>query len=133
MIVIYNKSTGDVLTDPKGHVIDYSKREPIYKEVVIDSEHTRRDIIGYTIEYNTSLYDIKEISDEEVAAIETSVKHNRVLKPSYSDLVDNLIRRRYSQSEEFSILRQRDEKPEEFAEYYAFCEECKRRAKESLA
>lgn len=132
MIVIYNKSTGDVLTDPKGHVIDYSKREPVYREVVIDSEHIRQDIVGYTIEYNPNLYDTKEISDAEVAVIEASVKRNRVTKPSYGDLVDSLIRLRYSQSEELSILRQRDEKPAEFAEYYNYCEECKLKAKERL-
>lgn len=50
----------------------------------------------------------------------------------YSERVNALIRERYSDSEELSILRQRDEKPSEFAEYYAYCEECKIRAKEML-
>ena len=51
----------------------------------------------------------------------------------YSERVNALIRERYSDSEELSILRQRDEKPSQFAEYYAFCEECKRRAKAELS
>ena len=50
----------------------------------------------------------------------------------YSERVIALIRERYSDSEELSILRQRDEKPTQFAEYYAFCEECKNRAKADL-
>lgn len=43
----------------------------------------------------------------------------------YDEAVDAEIRKRYSVSQEFAILRQRDEKPEEYAAYYAYCEECK--------
>ena len=51
----------------------------------------------------------------------------------YSERVNALIRERYSDSEELSILRQRDEKPTQFAGYYAYCEECKSRAKAELS
>ena len=51
----------------------------------------------------------------------------------YSERVNALIRERYSDSEELSILRQRDEKPSQFAEYFAFCEACKSRAKAELS
>ena len=51
----------------------------------------------------------------------------------YSERVNALIRERYSDSEELSILRQRDEKPTQFAEYYEYCEECKSRAKAELS
>lgn len=44
---------------------------------------------------------------------------------SYEDAVDMKIRERYSISQEFSILRQRDEKPEEYNAYFTYCEECK--------
>ena len=50
----------------------------------------------------------------------------------YIAYVDELIRERYSVSAELAILRQRDSKPEEFAEYNAYAEECKKRAKEEL-
>lgn len=43
----------------------------------------------------------------------------------YDSLVDEEIRKRYTVSQEFAILRQRDEKPTEYAAYYAYCEECK--------
>ena len=46
--------------------------------------------------------------------------------------IEKLIRLRYSVSDELSILRQRDEKPEEFAAYHAYAEECKRMVKESI-
>ena len=48
---------------------------------------------------------------------------------SYEDYVDFLIREKYSISEEFSILRQKETKPEEYQEYFDFCEECKSKAK----
>lgn len=50
----------------------------------------------------------------------------------YSERVNALIRERYDESRELSILRQRDEKPTQFAEYYAYCEDCKSRAKAEL-
>lgn len=43
----------------------------------------------------------------------------------YENLIVKKIRQKYSINEELAILRQRDEKPEEFAEYYSYVEECK--------
>lgn len=50
----------------------------------------------------------------------------------YGNQVNDLIRRRYSLSEELAILRQKDEKPDEYRAYFAFCEECKAKAKVEL-
>lgn len=50
----------------------------------------------------------------------------------YPQLVENKIRTKYSVSAELAILRQRDTKPEEYAEYNAFCELCKAEAKTEL-
>lgn len=49
--------------------------------------------------------------------------------PTYSIVVEALIRERYTSSDELAIQRQRDTKPEDFAEYNAFCESCKAKAK----
>lgn len=43
----------------------------------------------------------------------------------YEQRVVNRIRERYSVDDELAILRQRDTKPEEFAEYNAFVEKIK--------
>lgn len=59
-------------------------------------------------------------------------KLNGTQERLYPDLVSEKIRRRYSLNSELSILRQRDEKPEEFAEYNAYAEACKREAREIL-
>lgn len=50
----------------------------------------------------------------------------------YPALVEELIRQRYNISQELAIHRQRDTKPNEFANYNAFCEECKATAKRIL-
>ena len=50
--------------------------------------------------------------------------------PTYEEMVVMLIREKYSLDDELAIQRQRDTKPEEFQEYFNYCEECKRRAKE---
>lgn len=49
---------------------------------------------------------------------------------SYEDAVNAEIRKKYTESQEFAILRQKDEKPAEYAEYYAYCEWCKGYVKE---
>lgn len=48
---------------------------------------------------------------------------------TYSANVSSLIRKRYSVDDELAILRQRDSKPDEFAEYNTYCEQCKAKAK----
>ena len=60
----------------------------------------------------------------ELARIKTTI--------DYPQLVENKIRKQYTVSAELAILRQRDTKPEEFAEYNAFCELCKVEAKTEL-
>lgn len=60
----------------------------------------------------------------ELAKIKTTI--------DYPQLVENKIRTKYSVSAELAILRQRNSKPEEFAEYNAFCELCKAEAKNAL-
>ncbi len=49
--------------------------------------------------------------------------------PTYEEKVVNAIRERYTIDDELAILRQRDSKPNEFAEYNEYCEECKRNAR----
>lgn len=50
----------------------------------------------------------------------------------YGARVSELIRERYSLDAELAILRQRDEKPDEYQAYFAFCEECKAKARKEI-
>lgn len=52
---------------------------------------------------------------------------------AYKAAVERLIRERYSVADELGILRQRDTKPQEFAEYNVFAEACKAQARAEIA
>lgn len=52
--------------------------------------------------------------------------------PSYEERVEQLIRERYTANQELAIQRQRETKPDEFEEYFTYCEECKAFAKNGL-
>ena len=47
----------------------------------------------------------------------------------YESRVDELIRDRYTMSQELAILRQQTVKADEYQAYFAYCEECKAKAK----
>lgn len=69
-----------------------------------------------------------ELTPEEIAAMKVereAAEKAYWASVNYAEAVNNKIRERYSISDEFAILRQRDEKPEEYAAYFAYCEECK--------
>lgn len=129
MTIIYNKKTGEVLSE-NGKPLNYEDRKPVYEVHLNPETHEKtEEFVGYTMYFDPEIFCTRIISGDEYDALVESLKKPKL---SYSKLVDKLIRNRYSQSEEFAILRQRDEKPEEFAEYYAFCEECKKRAREEV-
>jgi len=66
----------------------------------------------------------RDMTDEEMAAMEQSeAEYWRSI--GYDEAVNDQIRKRYSESAEFAILRQKADKPEEYAAYYGYCEECK--------
>lgn len=70
----------------------------------------------------------RDMTPEEVAELKThaqEAEREYWANTPYDEAVNTEIRKRYSESQEFAILRQKDEKPEEYAEYYAYCEQCK--------
>lgn len=50
----------------------------------------------------------------------------------YENLVESKIRQRYTLSQELAILRQQESKQDEYAIYYAYCEQCKIEARSEL-
>lgn len=63
---------------------------------------------------------IRDMTPEEIAEMQKSIP-----TISYEQRVVHRIREVYSIDDELAILRQRDTKPEEFAEYNAFVEKIK--------
>ena len=56
----------------------------------------------------------------------------KTYKAVYGSMVEKKIRLRYSLSAELGILRQQFTKPEEFAQYDEYVEQCKAEAKKEL-
>ena len=50
----------------------------------------------------------------------------------YPQLVEELIGEKYSIGAQIAIIRQREEKPEEYKEFFDYAEECKAMAKAEL-
>ena len=76
------------------------------------------------------------LTAEEIAAMQAEAEQAEReywRSADYGEAVDAEIRKRYSVSQEFAILRQREEKGEEYAAYYAYCEQCKAYVKEKMA
>jgi cupin superfamily acireductone dioxygenase involved in methionine salvage len=83
-----------------------------------------------------------EVSEEQYTKIENgeltfkngvlieSIKANP--KIYYKKEVERLIALRYDIRDELAIQRQKDEKPEEYKEYYDYVEQCKREVKNAL-
>ena len=62
------------------------------------------------------------LPDEEAIAI-------TITKDEYPSYVSMKIHEKYSVDDEIAVIRQKEEKPEEYAEYYAYCEMVKAEAK----
>ena len=59
-------------------------------------------------------------------------KTAKQVQSEYENAVNAKIREKYTLSQELAILRQQTEKPEEYAEYYAYCEQCKTTARAEI-
>ncbi|MDY4592613.1 MAG: hypothetical protein SO434_04340 [Eubacteriales bacterium] len=51
---------------------------------------------------------------------------------NYDELVNSKIRTKYTLSQELAILRQKEEKIDEYKAYYDYCEACKAEAKTEI-
>lgn len=111
------------------------------KEVFVEGEKTVVPLIdNETLAQPPYNYTIKSVDYEDCQAtdfnddltfdIDKYTKRKEEEKQlDYEALVVAEIRKRYSVDQEFALLRQRDTKPEEFAEYDSYVEDCKAKIK----
>lgn len=71
--------------------------------------------------------------DVELSRTDTTITFKRYSPKSYEQVVEDLIRLKYTVSGELAILRQKEVKQEEYTAYYVYCEECKSYAKQLIA
>lgn len=70
-------------------------------------------------------FKIGETNIDEENKIINIYSDSKLVKQRYEQDIINKIRKKYSIDEELAILRQRDTKPDEFKEYFDFCESVK--------
>lgn len=75
---------------------------------------------------NSPKHDIT-LTEEQIQAEKERVKQNE-----YENRIVAEIRKKYNLNQELAILRQRDTKPEEFAEYNEYVESCKAKVKSEM-
>lgn len=159
--VIYDKSTGrviNVLAVSMQEVTHYYAKETLFDEDGKKYYGEEKEVKDYQLGnydpeaireekrleefpklyFNAEKYIIAETEENPVYDNKT---HYLVYKDgefstksifTYEQLVEKYIREKYSVSQEFALLRQREEKPEEFQEYYDYAESCKTRAKSEI-
>ena len=69
-----------------------------------------------------------EMTEEEIAEAQAQseqAEKEHWQRVDYGEAINDEIRKKYTESEEFAILRQKDEKPNEYNEYFDYCEQCK--------
>ena len=122
--------------DESGKVTDiYSMafKTPDENDVCIDETNTdRHGAQRYKVYDENGIANYAIVNGVLVARDKTTELSRIKNTIEYPQLVENKIRTKYSVSAELAILRQRNSKPEEFAEYNAFCELCKSEAKKEL-
>ena len=95
--------------------------KPPYNFIKIIIDDIYRDCIGADFDDNLTFnYD------------KYNTRKQKKDNDEYENKVVALIRQKYNVNQELAILRQRDTKPEEFAEYNEYVEQCKREVKNAL-
>ena len=122
--------------DESGKVTDiYSEafKTPAENDVCINATNTdRHGAQRYQVYDEHGIANYALVNGVVVTRDKTAELEKIKNTSAYPQLVENKIRTKYSVSAELAILRQRNSKPEEFAEYNAFCELCKAEAKTEL-
>lgn len=116
--------------------------------IVVDEDGKEHEELMYRREdlvkppYN---YKIVEIDDKYADCVESDFnpdlsfsidkyksRKETEAKIEYETKIVSLIRKKYNINQELAILRQRDTKPEEFAEYHKYVEQCKAQVKNGI-
>lgn len=144
---VYNKEKTEILND---YDLDlgYLKTDRIFiahHETI--EEVPKQSHFEIIAEYPNGGKDVVEVIDvpyspgkeawDEYEKIKVFIPYDEVAvafkkNERYENTVEMNIRKKYSLSQELAILRQRESKPEEYAEYNAYCEECKAGAKKEV-
>ena len=110
---------GNITTQPLFSEKELSKPPYNYTKVEIDDKYS--DCLA------------SDFNDDLTVSIEKyNARKQKQDNDEYENKVVALIRQKYNVNQELAILRQRDAKPQEFAEYNEYVEQCKAEVKEGI-
>lgn len=108
-------------------------------EVIEIDDPTDKPLVEYSEEQLAEFralraqgYKMQPAPDGTVQMIPPAPKTDEQLRAEYENRVNALIREKYTLSQELGIMRQQTDKPDEYAEYYSYCEQCKSTAKAEI-
>ncbi len=119
LFIAHHEATPEIKM--QGHV------EPFTNEFGLPDENFVIDV-----EYSPARDAWDEYENIQVYIPYTAEELNAKRIKDYEKFVEDLIRVKYSVSNELAILRQKETKPDEFKEYYEYAEQCKAAAKIAL-
>lgn len=125
-VLKYNQAQGEYLT-----VTNLQEKTEKY----IDIEYTEKEIIvDGEMQIVTEAIEVEKERKYFTCDLIVNESPNKaeLIEQQYGNKVSALIRKKYSLNAELAILRQRDTKPEEYAVYNAYAEECKNQVKKEL-
>lgn len=116
----YNNNTDSVVfwyvnKNTYGHLVKGQVLSTNSEFQIIESHEDFNTLIGETYEYELPSEIEKEINPID-----------------YNSEVERLIAQRYTLAQELAILRQQFIKPDEYQEYFDYCEACKLQVKEMI-
>jgi len=126
---VYVKLSGIMIVD----LVEYDPKRSDYIELEVETYPS--DIMGryYFLNDKNEITIDESIKFREELVARVSMEIGVTLSDSSYDHLSLLkIRSKYNLPKESSIIRQKDTNPEEFAEYYFYCEQCKLDAKKEL-
>lgn len=118
-----------------GYVIDCLKRKPNLEGYFeVEDSIIPLDVLNRCYQYengkflfNKSKFEYQKSMMKVITELGSDFDDN-----GYETIVLIGIRKKYSLQDEQALIRQKDEKPEEWSVYYDYCEQCKKEAKEQL-
>ena len=121
-IAIRKEENGNIYIDKniysRKQFSDEELAQPPYNYTKVDIDDKYADCVASDFNEDLSFSIDKYKSRKETEA-----------KIEYENKIVALIRKKYNVNQELAILRQRDTKPQEFAEYNEYVEQCKRQIK----
>lgn len=109
---------------PVEYIVDESSEQIISPDYEPYPEYTDEEVealFAAAVEQNAMIKDVNGVPTLVARPAPTAEE----TQAAYENAVNAAIREKYTVSQELSILRQRDSKPDEYATYNTYCEECK--------